>query len=143
KRYEPRQGDVVVGVIDLRLVETYKVNIGAPYMAILPALAFQNAHRKNKPELEAGDVVCARVVKADPDVEPELTCDEDDLGVLNEGYVFDVSLSHAHALINNDSLLAQLAKSVVFETGIGRNGTVWVKGDDTKSTLAVSRLIRE
>jgi exosome complex component RRP40 len=42
--------------------------------AMLPALAFDGATKRNKPSLAVGALVFARVAVADRDMEPELTC---------------------------------------------------------------------
>ncbi len=52
RRYAPAKGDPVVGVITERYAENYHVHIHAAFPAQLPALAFEGATRRNKPNLQ-------------------------------------------------------------------------------------------
>lgn len=74
KIYIPQIGDQVVGVIEEKLSEFYRVNIfcGAP--ALLSRMAFEGATKRNKPELKRGDLIYARVTLAHKDLDTELTC---------------------------------------------------------------------
>ena len=100
-QYIPRVEDTVVGIVTERLGEAYRVDIrstcvdhggGAVVVlpadahscvclpthgrsrAMLPLLAFQGATKRNRPNLTVGALVYARVVGADRDMEPELSC---------------------------------------------------------------------
>ena len=61
-RYVPVVDDVVVGVVASRHAENYKVDVGTSSLVQLDALAFDGASKRNKPNLQVGDVVYARVV---------------------------------------------------------------------------------
>jgi exosome complex RNA-binding protein Rrp4 len=60
-RYVPVADDVVVGVVASRHADDYKVDVGGSCLAQLDALAFDGASKRNKPNLQVGDVVYARV----------------------------------------------------------------------------------
>ena len=66
--------DLVIGTITNKSAEVYRVDIGWHIPAALNTLAFEGATRKNRPYLEIGSLVYARVSLADPFVEPELSC---------------------------------------------------------------------
>jgi exosome complex component RRP40 len=74
KRYVPRTGDQVVGVIEDRGGDFYIVNIFTGANTILSRLSFEGATKRNKPELKKGDVIYARVDKAGKDMDTELSC---------------------------------------------------------------------
>ncbi|KAK9793711.1 hypothetical protein WJX73_004354 [Symbiochloris irregularis] len=74
KRYIPAVDDAVVGIIRERYGESWTVDIHGPFNATLPALAFEGVTRRNRPRLEAGDVVYAKVTNAPRDGDTELTC---------------------------------------------------------------------
>jgi exosome complex component RRP40 len=75
KIYIPKTGDQVVGIVEDRGGDFYKINIfSAASTAILNKLSFEGATKRNKPELKRGDVVYARISLADKDVDTELTC---------------------------------------------------------------------
>ena len=76
KYYTPRTGDQVIGIIEDKGTDYYKVNIfsGVNSYALLGRLAFEGATKRNKPELKKGDVIYARVLMAHKDLDTELTC---------------------------------------------------------------------
>ena len=52
----------------------FQVDIGTSEPATLSYLAFEGATKKNKPSINNGDVVYAKIVTASKDMEPELVC---------------------------------------------------------------------
>jgi exosome complex component RRP40 len=74
KRYIPKTGDQVIGVVEERGGEFYRVNVFGASHALLNRLAFEGATKRNKPELKKGDVIYARVTLAHKDLDTELTC---------------------------------------------------------------------
>lgn len=73
-RYIPVVNDAVVGIITRWGSETYEVDINGPVPAALNSLAFEGVNRRNKPQLQEGDVVYARVETAAKDIQPTLVC---------------------------------------------------------------------
>lgn len=51
-RYEPAVEEAVIGTIHKKHGENYVVDIGAPFTAALPVLAFEGATRRNRPNLQ-------------------------------------------------------------------------------------------
>jgi exosome complex component RRP40 len=97
KRYVPSKLDPVVGVISARRAEFYAVQIGAAQSALLPILAFEGAHRQNRPILEVGAVVYCKVSLSHRDMDPEVECVNQDgksggFGELKKGFVVKTSL---------------------------------------------------
>ena len=72
--YYPVLNDFVLGTVTHRTTEYYRVDIGWHLPATLNALAFEGATRKNRPALQVGSIVYARVSLADPNIEPEVSC---------------------------------------------------------------------
>lgn len=140
KRYIPQVNDFVIGTITGVIGESYKVQLqqySTP--SILPMMAFPNATKKNRPNLQNGQVVYARVSQAIPEIDIELECidpttgKEGGFGLLDEsGYVFDINLNFARELLFNPNCiyLDKLAKKIKFEIAIGINGKVWLKCGD-------------
>ena len=73
-RYIPSIDDSVVGIITARFGESWTVNINGPFPASLPALAFEGVTRRNRPQLQPGDVVYARVAAAPRDADTNIMC---------------------------------------------------------------------
>ena len=74
RRYVAARGEAVLGVVLRRQGDVYRVDIGAAETAILSYLSFENATKRNRPDVQIGDVVYGRLAVADPDLEPELVC---------------------------------------------------------------------
>jgi len=154
KRYIPRAGDVVVGVISHRNAEQYKVDIRSPSPAYLPALAFNSATKRNRPQLEAGALVYCRVEAAHPDLDTELSCiewetkktwntGEVQYGELKGGLSFEVALSAAARLVAVDcTVLDRLGKDFAFEACVGQNGRVWLNAQTARETVLLLQAVR-
>lgn len=74
KRYFPCVGDQVVGIIEDRGGDYYSVNIFSGSNCILSRLAFEGATKRNKPELNKGDVIYARIISTSSYTDTELSC---------------------------------------------------------------------
>ena len=75
-RYIPSVGDNVIGMVIERHSDNLILDIGGPFPAVLNSLAFEGATRRNRPKLNEGDLVYARVTLAHKDVDTELSCTE-------------------------------------------------------------------
>ena len=150
RRYHAHPGDLVVGRVEEVRGEEFVVDIGAPYPASLPALAFEGATRRNKPNLKVADVVHARVEYANRDLDPVLTCVDAStgkakgLGLLKGGYVLRCGSGLARRLLcwPPAPVLAALGESLPYELAVGVNGWVWVKAETPADTVLVVNAVR-
>lgn len=151
KRYIPQSNDFVIGVITGVYGDGYKVQLSDfSFPVQLSAMAFPNASRKNRPNLKTGNLVYARVSSAIPEIDVEIECvdattgKDGGFGLLEGGYLVDVSLAFARNLLFNLDfpLLNLIVKKCKFEIAIGVNGKIWVKTDDLKYTIAVANSIK-
>jgi len=154
KRYIPRQGDLVIGIVSQRGAEAYKMDIRAPCSAYLPTLAFNGATKRNRPTLEVGSLALCRVEAAHPDLDIELSCIDHDtkkawstgeviLGELTGGLSFEVAISSAIRLQDDDCfVLDRLGKEFAYEMCTGLNGRVWVKAKNARETVLLLQAIR-
>ncbi|CAG8517477.1 7829_t:CDS:2 [Funneliformis mosseae] len=100
KRYIPVGGESVLGIVTYKGGEFYRLDIGSAHQATLSNTAFENATKKNRPILNIGSLVYARVSSANKDMEPELECinpstnKADGFGELEGGYVIKCSLRY-------------------------------------------------
>ncbi|CAG8523042.1 7309_t:CDS:2 [Paraglomus brasilianum] len=98
RRYVPSAEEDVLGIITAKTSEYYRVDIGAAHAAVLDGLAFEKVTRRTKPNLKVGTLVYARIIEANKDMDPELTCINpatnraDGYGVLEKGYMIKCSL---------------------------------------------------
>lgn len=152
KRYIPAVGDFVVGVITGTFSDSYRVSLADFSSSVtLSYMAFPNASKKNRPSLKIGDLVYARVCRAEKELEAEIECMDSvtgkdaGFGLLDGGMVINASLAFARELLFNNefSLLQILAEYTQFEVAIGVNGKVWIKSEEVKNTLACYRSIMQ
>ncbi|KOG98938.1 exosome non-catalytic core subunit rrp40 [Saccharomyces pastorianus] len=152
KRYVPSVNDFVIGTITGTFSDSYKVLLQNFSSSVsLSYMAFPNASKKNRPTLQVGDLVYARVCTAEKELEAEIECVDSatgrdaGFGLLEDGMIIDVNLNFARQLLfNNDfPLLKVLAAHTKFEIAIGLNGKIWVKCDELSNTLACYRTILE
>eukprot|EP01100_Stratorugosa_tubuloviscum_P014839 TRINITY_DN8168_c0_g1_i1.p1 TRINITY_DN8168_c0_g1~~TRINITY_DN8168_c0_g1_i1.p1 ORF type:complete len:283 (+),score=138.85 TRINITY_DN8168_c0_g1_i1:46-849(+) len=146
-RYVPSVEDPVLGIIIDRNMDSYKVDIGCALMATLPVLAFEGATKKNRPNIQIGALVYARVVVANKDMEPELVCTSisgkaDEFGEIKDGYAFKTSLSLAkNILLGRCPALKLLGTKFAFEIAVGINGRIWINSNSISTTLKVANIL--
>ncbi|VEU20783.1 DEKNAAC101709 [Brettanomyces naardenensis] len=151
RRYNPQVNDYVIGIIVGAFGEYYRVSLNsfsAP--VLLNQFSFPNASKKNRPRLQTGDLIYARVESVQRNMEAELSCidpttgKDGGFGLLTGGFVFDVKLAFARYLLfdADAKILSELVKKCKFEIAIGVNGRIWIKTDDIKTTVACSNAIR-
>lgn len=150
KRYTPANRDYVVGVVSQRLADVYRVRLQEYSKPVrLSHLAFQGATKKNKPNLNPGDVVYGRITHCDRDTEVEMECVDSasgksmGFGQLQEGNIVSVGLGFARRLLfEGHPVLDAIGAKHQYELAIGVNGRIWVKANDDKTTLAISKWIQ-
>jgi len=148
KRYVAGRNDTVIGMIVSRGGESYKVDIGTSQPANLINTDFEGATKRHKPNLKMNDIVFAKLTIANKDMEPEITCKEENvkqspLGELKEGYMFNVSLGLCRQLLKmpESKVLSLLGKHFKFEIAVGMNGRVWTNSKGIIDTIAIANAI--
>jgi exosome complex component RRP40 len=153
KRYIAAVDEMVVGTVTEKHAEAYRVDIGSTQPAMLPALAFEGANKRNKPNIPLGALVYARVSIAHRDIEVELSCTSPHFkkdwvtgqslyGELVGGYAFACSSRLARELLKEDCyVLSVLGKFVPFELAIGVNGKVWLNSSSPLHTILLTNAI--
>lgn len=131
-------------------LQNFVVDIGAPFPAQLPLLSFEGATRRNRPNLNTGDLIYARVITANRDMDPMLSCVDSQgrssgFGALKEGLVVDCSIAHARALLARPPapVLAAVGAKLQFELAVGMNGRVWLNSASCATTVKIANIILE
>lgn len=154
KKYQPKEGDQIVGVIEERGGDFYRVNIFSGSSAILNKLSFEGATKRNKPELKKGDVIYARVTLAHKDLDTELSCmsssgpkkewssGETVYGELPEGLLVRISLGQSRSMLKPDSIvLNALGKHFAYEVAVGMNGATWLQAASPIESVVIRNAI--
>ncbi|EPZ30979.1 hypothetical protein ROZALSC1DRAFT_26700 [Rozella allomycis CSF55] len=148
KRYIPSLNDPVVGIVTAKLTDFYRVDIGSHQLAILPNLAFESATKRNRPNLNVGSVVYARVTVANKDLEPEISCmsilnKSDGFGELSDGFIVHCSTGLCKRTLKPDSqILEGVGSNFTFECATGLNGRIWIKANSNKETIQLSMVLK-
>lgn len=128
--------------------DIFKVDIGASEQASLSYLAFEGASKRNRPDVQVGDVLFAKLLIASKDMESELVCVDSNgkkgkLGILGpEGMLFNCSLNLIRKILNpNNPFLNIFSKEQAYEVAVGMNGKVWINARTVKETVALSNAI--
>ncbi|XP_070505076.1 exosome complex component RRP40 [Chironomus tepperi] len=149
KKYIPAKNDNVIGIIQSKTPEFFWVDISYSELAILPYLAFEGATKKNRPEINVGDLVYAKVVLANPDLEAELVCVDSTgkkgkLGELKDGLMFPCSINLIRKILNDKcNLLHLLSKECPYELVAGINGRIWINTKSLRTTILLRDTILE
>ncbi|XP_029283683.1 exosome complex component RRP40 isoform X2 [Cottoperca gobio] len=73
RRYVPAKGETVIGIVTVKSGDVFKVDFGGSEQASLSYLAFEGATKRNRPNVQVGDLVFSQFIIANKDMEPELT----------------------------------------------------------------------
>lgn len=143
-RYIPKKGDLVVGIVVKKSGDILRVDIGSAEFATLSMFAFEGATKKQRPDVQIGDCVYAKLLNAHREMEPELVCIDSyfkagNLGILpNSGFLVNFSSKVTHKLLNIDNpLLRKLGEKFPFQICVGVNGKVWMDSRDCLNILTI------
>lgn len=128
--------NLILGFVTARLADAYKIDIGSTQAATLPFSGFEGTTKKNRPILNIGDLVFARVSVATKDLEPEIVCygvdaDSPDaasgFGEIKADWgasmIYHCSCSYARRLQSTNCLVLEvLGRFYAFEIVVGANG---------------------
>ena len=156
--YEPLPGDYVVGRVEERNAEGYKVKLmGAAVPGVLGAVAFDGATKRTRPHLNIDDLVYCRVLRVPRGGEAELTCCAPPKGPRrewttgaatfgplssSEALIAVVPPQFAELLLERDApVLKALANYIPFEVAIGLNGRVWCRASTLGDAIVVANAL--
>lgn len=148
RRYVPVKGESVIGIVTTKSGDVFKVDVGGSEQASLSYLAFEGATKRNRPNVQVGDLVYAQFLIANKDMEPELVCIDSSgrangLGVFGAGgLLFKGSLGLVRRLLMpQNEILKDLEKLYPCELVLGMNGRLWVRAATVQKTLIVANLL--
>ncbi|XP_067933557.1 exosome complex component RRP40-like isoform X2 [Watersipora subatra] len=149
KRYVAMKGDSVIGIVTARQADSFRVDIGTSDPASLSYLSFEGATKKNRPDVKVGDVIFGKLLVANKNMDPELVCIDsfgkaNGMGAMKDGgTLVHLNLHWTRRLLSPEcSLLKLIGDQLPYETAMGLNGRIWIKGRSPVETLAISRLLQ-
>ncbi len=116
----PRKEEVVVGVIEEAKLNTYTVQLNAPYKGIIISKYTESA-------MNTGDMIEASVKELDKTGTVVLSRPR----VLNGGKLLKIRPAKVHRLIGkSNTMLNQISQGTGTTMKVGMNGVVWIRGGD-------------
>ncbi|XP_072452856.1 exosome complex component RRP40 [Notamacropus eugenii] len=148
KRYVPVKGDHVIGIVTAKSGDLFKVDVGGSEPASLSYLAFEGATKRNRPNVQVGDLIYGQFVVANKDMEPEMVCIDSNgrangMGVIGQdGLLFKVTLGLIRKLLAPEcEIIQEIGKLYPMEIVFGMNGRIWVKARTIQQTLILANVL--
>ena len=144
-RYIPARGDLVIGKVVDMTFSNWFADINAPYEGMLHISEFpERVDPANMSKyLHVGELIIARVADVDPTMKVELTMRDENLRILKQGRVIDISHVKIPRVIGrNGSMISMLKKDLNVSIFVGQNGRIWLKGDDKYVDLAIRTIFK-
>ncbi|XP_037652925.1 exosome complex component RRP40 isoform X2 [Choloepus didactylus] len=147
-RYVPVKGDHVIGIVTAKSGDIFKVDVGGSEPASLSYLAFEGATKRNRPNVQVGDLIYGQFVVANKDMEPEMVCIDscgraNGMGVIGQdGLLFKVTLGLIRKLLAPGcEIIQEVGKLYPLEIVFGMNGRIWVKAKTIQQTLILANIL--
>jgi exosome complex component RRP4 len=133
--YEPRTGDVVIGVIEDLRGNGYSINIGLALNSYISARDFRG-------EMNYGDIVVAKISNYD---ESDGTVELTEHSVLKGGIIVNISPYKVPRIIGKKgSMLDQIKNKTNSKIIVGKNGWIWIKDGNVNLTkVAILKIEKE
>ncbi|XP_015261998.1 PREDICTED: exosome complex component RRP40 [Gekko japonicus] len=148
KRYVPVKGDHVIGIVTAKAGDIFKLDVGGSEQASLSYLAFEGATKRNRPNVQVGDLIYGQFIVANKDMEPEMVCIDSSgrangMGIIGQdGFLIKVSLGLIRKLLAPGcEIIQDLGQLYPFELVLGMNGRIWVKAKTIQQTLIVANIL--
>jgi len=132
-RYNPIEGDFVIGIVEETMSSSWLVDINAPYPAMLHVneVPWKVEFGDTEKYLNHGDSVMAKILQVDESKKLQITLNDRNLYKLKGGHVIDVEPSKVPRIIGKKgSMIALLKEYTRCRIFVGQNGRVWIDGED-------------
>ncbi|MEA3458265.1 MAG: exosome complex RNA-binding protein Rrp4 [Candidatus Thermoplasmatota archaeon] len=132
-RYDPIEGDFVIGIVEEPLSSIWLVDINAPYPALLHTndVPWDVDFGETDKYLNRGDSIMAKILEVGLDKKLQITLKDRNLYKIKGGYITYIEPSKVPRLIGRKgSMIALLKKYTQCRIFVGKNGRIWIDGED-------------
>ncbi len=139
-KYIPSIGDVVIGLIVDISFSNWKVDITSPYEALMHISEYPRRIDSSEMSkiMRVGDLAIFKVVDVDSSMKIELALKDDQLQVLRNGRIVELSYSKVPRVIGRaGSMISLLKNTLNINIFVGKNGRIWISGKESDEDLAV------
>ena len=148
-RYNPIEGDFVIGVIQEAMSSSWLVDINAPYPALLHVneVPWKVEFGETEKYLNHGDSIMAKVLSVDVEKKLQVTLKDRNLYKIKGGHIIYVEPSKVPRIIGKKgSMISLLKKYTRCRIFVGQNGRIWIDGDEdgiAKVLQAINKIENE
>jgi len=145
--YQPKAGDLVVGIVKEPGVAGWTIDINSPFLAFLPLSEYPGKRIRLSRDsmgriLEAGTVVVGLVKDASIFSSPVITLKGRGLGVVSNGFLLSITASKVPRLIGKKgSMLSTIERGANVRLTVGQNGRLIVHSEDLNIVTKVREVI--
>lgn len=132
-RYDPIEGDFVIGIVEEPLSSSWLVDINAPYPALLHIneVPWDIEFGETDKYLNYGDAIMAKILEVNIEKKLQITLKDRNLYKIKGGYITYIEPSKVPRLIGKQgSMISLLKKYSNCRIFIGKNGRIWIDGKD-------------
>lgn len=136
--YVPQVGDTVIGkIVDIG-INSWIIDINAPYLAMLRASdVLDRPFRPQKDDLtsifDIGDVIIAKIASYDRTRNPMLTVREPGLGKIKKGQIVEITPTKIPRVIGRKgSMISMIKQKTGCHILLGQNGLILISGKNPK-----------
>ncbi len=131
--YVPNTGDLVIGFVQSEVFGGYVVDINTPVMTFIPK-------DQVRFDLRKGQILFAKITHVDELNEADINL----VRVLpRDGVVITVDPVKTPRLLGKNNSMLELLRKTTEQIFIGRNGRVFLRGEDLETAIEVIRFISE
>lgn len=137
--YMPKNGDVVIGIINDVSASNWIVDINAPYQAPLHVseVPWRVEFGDTLRYLNIGDTVLLKVLMVDENKKIQVTMNDSGLRKLEGGQIVNLPYSKISMVIGkNGSIIQMLENMTECRILMGHNGRIWISGNDESADVA-------
>lgn len=130
--YEPRAGDMVIGIIVDVSISSWLVDVNSIYPALLHVneVPWHVELGDTARYLDYGDIVMAKILYSNGPDKVALTLKDRGLHKINGGTVIEVEPTKVPRVIGkNGSMISMLKRYTNCRIYVGKNGRIWVDGE--------------
>ncbi|MBS3817300.1 MAG: S1 RNA-binding domain-containing protein [Candidatus Thermoplasmatota archaeon] len=131
-RYDPSEGDKVIGTVTDIDPSYWTVDVNAPFPAVLHVndVPWRVDYGDTSSYIEVGDALLLRITDVDEQNKMQISIDEEGLRKLEGGQIIEIAPSQVPRIIGRGgSMISMLKKYTGCKIFVGQNGRIWIDGD--------------
>jgi len=132
-RYDPIEGDFVIGIVIEAMSSSWLVDINAAYPALLHVneVPWDVDFNETEKYLNMGDTVMAKILQVDQEKKLQITLKDRNLYKVKGGNIVNVEPSKVPRIIGKKaSMISLIKKYTRCRIFVGQNGRIWIDGEE-------------